>query len=312
MVYVLFLLWFVFLVKWAEYLVEWASNVAKKFHISDFFIGLTIVAIGTSLPELVVNINASLQHSSWLVLGNIVGSNISNLLLILWITALIFPITTSKSILNKEYIVSMASLFFLYYFLNNWFLFSSTPTIERYEALLLLWFFFVFIFLSAIRSKQAIVIETEKFSLKKSILFIIIWLVWLVLWWEWVVNWAIKIANVIGLSERVIGLTIVAIGTSLPELITSIVAARHHKTDMALGNIIWSNIANVLLIIGMSWAIYPIKGNISIQYDILFLFIASIIVYFLFKHNKNTVWRIAWLIMLVLYGLYIASILIIK
>jgi len=312
MVYFLFLLWFGFLIKWADFLIEWASNIAKKFNISDFFIWLTIIAIWTSLPELVVNIQASIQNSQSLLLWNIIGSNIANLLLILWVTATILPIITTRLVLKREYIISILSILLLFLFINNGFIFSSSGLINKYESLILLIIYMLFVYFVYKKSKNATIelvkIEVKNLSIKKSIIYIILGLIWLIVWWNRVVNWAIKIAEIVGISERVIWLTIIAIWTSLPELITSIVAVFKKKSDIALWNIIGSNIANILLVLGISWLINPIKiNNINTQYDIIFLFLVSILVYLFFIRNKFKISKFEWVSILILYLLYIIN-----
>lgn len=283
MVYVLFLVGFVLLIKGADFLVEGSSSIAKKYHIPELIIGLTIVSFGTSMPELVVNILASFNGSSELAIGNIFGSNIANVLLILGVSAIIKPLPIQRSIYFTEIPLSLLATFMVG-FLANANLFSSEDQLmlSRFDGGMLLFFFALFMgYIYVVsRSKQTSpsAQESEEIILlpmKKSILYILLGMVGLFLGGKWVVDGAIHIAEIFELSETLVGLTVVAIGTSLPELVTSAVAAYKNKADLAVGNAIGSNIFNLLWILGLSAVIQPLPFSVITNMDILMVIFAS-------------------------------------
>lgn len=312
MVYVLFVLGFVFLIKWADILVEWASSIAKKFKVSDLVIWLTIVAVGTSAPELVVNIMASIKWSAGIAIWNVLGSNISNILLILWISAIIYPISVKKATTFKEIPFSLLAVLVLWFVANDaiidWANFSG---ITRIDWLVLLSFFAIFMYyvFGIAKSEKDLPeeVNVKKMSVWKSILFIVLWLIWLTLGWQWIVDGAIHIATIFGMSETVIWLTIVAVGTSLPELATCVVAAMKKKSDIAIWNIIWSNIFNIFWILWLSAVINPLPFNVWLDRDVLMTIFATILlfVFILIWKKDSTVVKIEWIIMLVIYIVYV-------
>ncbi|HMS91492.1 MAG TPA: calcium/sodium antiporter, partial [Candidatus Absconditabacterales bacterium] len=274
MIYILFVIGFVFLIKGADMLVEGASSVAKKFHISDLVIGLTIVAIGTSAPELVVNIMASIKGSAGIAIGNVLGSNIANILLILGVSAITYPITVKKATTFKEIPFSLLAVLVLGFVANDAIIDgASFSGITRIDGLVLLSFFAIFMYyvfgISRTENDLPEEVTVKKMSGWKSIIFIIIGLIGLTLGGQWIVDGAIQIAKIFGVSETVIGLTIVAVGTSLPELATCVVAAMKKKSDIAIGNIIGSNIFNIFWILGLSAIISPLPFNIGLDRDVL-------------------------------------------
>lgn len=283
MTYFLFIVGFVILVKGADFLVEGASSIGKRFRISDIVIGLTIVSFGTSLPELLVNLFASFSGSSELALGNIFGSCIANILLILGASAIIYPLPITRNTYFSEIPFSLVATL-LVGFLANATLFSGTLTsnellISRYDGVILLFFFSLFLGYVWIVSKQKktgyeieVVIEEP---LPRSIILIVVGMVGLYFGGVWVVDGAIQVAKDFGLSESLIGLTIVAIGTSLPELVTSIIAALKKNADIAVGNAIGSNIFNLLWILGISAIIKPLEFQVINNSDILMIIVAS-------------------------------------
>ncbi len=283
MVYFLFLVGFVLLIKGADFLVEGSSSIAKKYHIPELVIGLTIVSFGTSMPELVVNILASFNGSSELAIGNIFGSNIANVLLILGVSAIIKPLPIQRSIYFTEIPLSLLATFMVG-FLANANLFSNEDQLmlSRFDGGMLLCFFALFMgYIYVVsRSKQTSpsAKEPEEIMLlpmKKSIVYIAVGMVGLFLGGKWVVEGAIHIAKIYNLSETLIGLTVVAIGTSLPELVTSAVAAYKNKADLAVGNAIGSNIFNLLWILGLSAVIQPLPFSVITNMDILMVIFAS-------------------------------------
>ncbi|WP_246203013.1 calcium/sodium antiporter [Fulvivirga lutimaris] len=260
MIYFLFILGFIFLIKGADLLVDGASSIATRYNVSQMIIGLTIVSFGTSLPELLVNVTASFGGNPGLAIGNIFGSNIANILLILGISAIIRPLPISKNIYFSEIPFSLVATL-LVGFLANAALLSDVKslTLSRIDGAILLLFFVLFmgyiyvVFKSDNEKIDAAAQKPEPtHSMNKSILYIFLGLIGLYFGGEWVVNGATTIASQFGLSETFIGLTVVAIGTSLPELFTSAMAAYKGNTDIAVGNVVGSNIFNLLWILGVS------------------------------------------------------------
>jgi len=263
----------VLLVKGADWLVDGASVLAKKYKVSDLAIGLTIVAFGTSAPELVVNAVAAQGNFPDIVYGNIIGSNNFNLFIILGIAGIITPLVVQSSTVKKEIPFSFLAAIGLFLFANNYFL-SETKEISRLDAAILLAFFLGFLYYVATQLKSdpnAEIVENKDYSNLKIWVLIGIGLAGLVGGSKLVVDNAVAMAQSLGVSEKIIGLTIVAAGTSLPELATSIVAAMRKNADIAIGNIVGSNIFNLLLIVGISGFIRPLDYNDSFNTDIYML-----------------------------------------
>ena len=275
-------------------------GIAKKFKIPDIIIGLTIVSIGTSMPELFVSITSSLKNVSDISVGNIVGSNMCNLLLILGITATIKDIKFKK---NTKYI----ELPFL--ILTNIILFSLVQdgTLSQKESCLLLFLFIMFLTYTYISSKKDMNLEApkENISIIKSMILVILGIIALKFGGEFVVDNSKSLAKIFNVSNKIIGCTIIAIGTSLPELITSIVSAKKGNTDLALGNIIGSNIFNILLILGVSSFIRTINFNHSYNLEIIILYTASLLL-FLFPHlpKKDYMSKLEGFLFLLIYIIY--------
>lgn len=279
LVYILFVVGFIFLIKGADLLVEGASSIGKKFNVSSIVIGLTIVSFGTSLPELLVNLIASYKDTPDIGVGNVLGSNIANILLILGISALINPLPITKNTYFIEVPFSLTATL-LVGFLANASLFgkSNDYVISQYDGVILLFFFVLFMGYVYIVSKQKkSEFSTEEFkemAMGKSVGLIALGMVGLFFGGQWVVDGAIELARGFGMSEAFIGLTIIAVGTSLPELVTSAVAAFKKDTDIAVGNVVGSNIFNLLWILGLSAAIKPIPYDVISNSDV-FMIIAS-------------------------------------
>lgn len=305
------LLGFVLLIKGADWLVSGASALAKKYNISDLVIGLTIVAFGTSAPELVVNSIASFNHLPDIVLGNIIGSNNFNLFLILGIVGLISPIVVQNSTVWKEIPISFIAAVALL-FLAKISFFESSSFITRIDATILLIMFGIFLYYIFLQLKNND-LEVEKVAVNftniKIWTLIAVGLAGLVLGGKLVVDNAVELAKMLGVSEKIIGLTIVAAGTSLPELVTSVVAALKKNSDIAIGNVIGSNIFNILLILSISAYINPVSYNSKFDFDIyfllggtLFLFIAM----FTGKRKKLDRWEaLLLLIAFIFYTVYL-------
>lgn len=296
MEYLLLIVGFVLVIKGADVLVDGASSIAKKFGVSSLMIGLTIVAFGTSAPELIVNILASFNGSTEIAIGNVLGSNISNILLILGITALITPLAVTKGTTWKEIPLSLLAVIMLFFAANDRIVDGrSFAEISRIDGVMLIAMFIVFIYytfgIAKVKGEEGEE-EIKERPQWISILMIIGGMLGLFLGGKFVVENASTIAASFGLSESLIGLTVVAIGTSLPELATSIVAARKGNADIAVGNIVGSNIFNVLWILGLSSLIKPLPftefSNLDLGVDIagtLLLFIT------LFIGKRHTVQR---------------------
>jgi cation:H+ antiporter len=270
---ILLLVGLVLLVKGADWLVDGASVLAKKHNVSDLAIGLTIVAFGTSAPELVVNAVAAQGNFPDIVYGNIIGSNNFNLFLILGIAGIITPLAVQSSTVWKEIPFSFLAAIGVLFLANNYFV-SATKEISFIDALILLALFGGFLYYVATQLKSdpnADTVENKDYSNLKIWVLIGIGLAGLVGGGKLVVDNAVAMAQTLGVSEKIIGLTIVAAGTSLPELATSVVAALRKNADIAIGNIIGSNIFNLLLVIGISGLIRPLDFNESFNTDLYIL-----------------------------------------
>ena len=300
---------FVLLIKGADWLVTGASALAKKHNVSDLVIGLTIVAFGTSTPELVVNTVASFQQHSDIVFGNILGSNIVNLFFILGIAGLIYPITVHSNTVWKEIPISVLAVVVLFV-LANGFLMTGVNVLSRIDGAILLAFFAGFLYYIFIQMKTDRLDSGEE-NLKqmtnlKIWVLIIIGLAGLVAGGKLVVDNAIKIATLMGVSEKIIGLTIVAIGTSLPELMTSVVAALKKNSDIAIGNVIGSNIFNIFLILGVSSMINPVQFNPAFNTEMYLLAGGTLVLFIaMFTGGLKKLDRWEGAVLLGIYLLYI-------
>ncbi len=305
----------VFIVKGADFLVEGASSLAKKLKISEMVIGLTIVAFGTSLPELIVNIFASIQGKNEIVFGNIIGSNIFNILLILGISGLIYPLKYQKNTIWKEIPFIILGIVLLFFFTNNNGVFKEQNNINRLEGILFIGLFLIFL-LYVLRISKIKIESNIEIKEKKQItitIYIILGLTGLFFGGKWVVENAVIIAKNLGVSNKLIALTIVSAGTSLPELATSAVAAYKKKSDIAIGNIVGSNIFNIFMILGVSALIKPITFNFVFNHDIFILFIACIFLFVTnFTGKKKILDRWEAFLFLMIYIGYISFIIIRK
>lgn len=305
---VLLIVGFGFVIKGADLLIDGASSLAKRFSIPEIVIGLTIVAFGTSAPELVVNIFASLRHSNEMVLGNIIGSNVFNSLLILGIAGLIYPIAVQKKTVWREIPYSLAAVMVLFFMANdNIFGGDEVEQISRTDGVILLVFFAMFLmyvfFISKDGSEE--LHDVEVFTSTKTALFLLFGLAGLFLGGRMVVNHAVNIARELHVSEKLIALTIVSGGTSLPELVTSAVAAMKKRCDMAVGNVVGSNIFNILLVMGSSSVVYPVKFDRLFNFDIAVVAGSAMVLFltmFTGKKRKLDRWEAA--ILLVVYVVY--------
>lgn len=287
---ILLLLGFVFLIKGADILVDGSASLAKKFGLSSLLIGLTIIAFGTSAPELIVNIFSSISGSSDIGMGNIIGSNISNILLILGVAAIICNLKVDDSIVKKQIPFSILSVVALFVLINS-VLFNGFGWngLSRSGGLILILFFIIFIYytFSISRENEKDFEDVKEMKSSKAIIFIILGIIALFIGGKMIVDNSVSLALKWGLSESFVGLTIVALGTSLPELAASIVAARKNQIQMAVGNVIGSNIFNLLLVLGLSAVIRPIEYNPAMNFDILFLVFVSTLLFGLIYMGKK-------------------------
>ena len=286
--YILLILGFILLIKGADFFVDGSSSVAKLLKVPSIVIGLTVVAFGTSMPELSVSVTAAIRGNNDLAVSNVLGSNIFNLLVVLGCCSIIRPVEANWSLLRKEFPFSIFITIILLFLDSDFSIIkildgNKTFVLGRWAGILFLILFVIFLYAtvkSALISRSDTAEEDYKvMSPLKSAVFIILGLAGIVWGGNLVVDSACNIAETFGLSQTFIGLTIVALGTSLPELVTSMVASSKGENDLAVGNVVGSNIFNILLILGISSAITPITLDVTAVYDTLILIVASIIVY---------------------------------
>ncbi|MEE0289828.1 MAG: calcium/sodium antiporter [Lachnospiraceae bacterium] len=306
MEYIILIIGFVLLIKGADFFVEGSSSVAKQLRVPSMIIGLTIVAMGTSLPECSVSITAALAHKNGLAISNAVGSNTFNLMVVCGACTLFCPLAVQKETLKKEFPFSIVAALLL---LGFGFTGMLVGHMEGFVMLFLFACFLIWMIQSA-RKARATASDEEEYEILpiwKCFLFIVGGIIAIKFGGDMVVDSASTIAKNFGMTDTLIGLTIVAFGTSLPELVTSIVAARKDEVDMALGNVIGSNIFNILLVLGVAAAISPITFSMQNIIDIIVLVIMSILV-LIFAATKKTINRTEGIIMLVLYAGYVVYI----
>lgn len=306
---VLIIIGFILLIKGADFLVDGSSSIAKKFHIPEIIIGLTIVSIGTSMPELFVSITSAINGYSDMAVGNVIGSNICNLLLILGLSAIIRPVLFQKQTKNIEIPMSVAITVLFGIFAN------TNVEISKVEAFILIVMFLLFIaytIFSGLKSMEVESKDNEKVSDKGfrnsflfNVLLVILGIVALKYGGDFVVDGSVFIAKKFSVSDAVISLTILAIGTSLPELVTSVTAAFKGNSDIAIGNIIGSNIFNMLLIIGVSAVIKPITYNLGYNIQMIILMLGMLLLFsFPFIPPKDKISRNNGFFLLSLYVIY--------
>ena len=314
---------FILLVKGADFLVEGASNVAKKFHIPEIIIGLTIVSVGTSMPELVVSVTSALNGHSDIAIGNVIGSNISNLFLILGICSVLKPLAFKKETRLIENPITLSLTILLFVFANNGGT-EKAHIITQTEGIALLILCITYIIYNIIMARKGENFDLENgekvtknylenINILSSIFYIIIGIVGLKFGGDFVVDASVSIAKSLGVSEEMISLTIIAISTSLPELITSITATRRNETDMAIGNILGSQIFNILLIIGTSATLCPINYSVGYNKYMLVLIMGTIMLsLYPFIGTKNKMTRSNGIPFVFIYALYMTSLVIFR
>ncbi|MDP2653549.1 MAG: calcium/sodium antiporter [Candidatus Omnitrophota bacterium] len=282
---ILFLiLGFGLLIKGADLLVEGASSLARLMKVSDLVVGLTVVAFGTSMPEMFVNVFASFTGHSELAIGNVVGSNLFNILVILGISAVVYPLQVTKNTTWKEIpLAFLAAVLVLVLANDQWIDGAETSSLSRIDGIVFLSFFVIFLYYVFVVAQDYESLaeghEPVRFGMAKSFAFIALGLVGLVVGGKWIVDSAIHMATAWGVSESLIGITIVGVGTSLPELVTSLVAARRKNTDIAIGNVVGSNIFNVFLILGVSAVIRPLPFAPKNNFDIGIMIAATALLF---------------------------------
>jgi cation:H+ antiporter len=307
----LLLVGFGVLIKGADFLVNGSSSLAKKMNVSNLAIGLTVVAFGTSTPELIVSVLAAVNGQNDASFGNIIGSNNFNLMFILGIAGLIYPLIVQRSTVKYEVPLSILAAIVLFILVNDGMLWGSeTNILSRVDAIILLVFFggFMLYIVRTMKNNSDLDQDDVKiFSTPLSILFVVLGLAMLIGGGKLVVDNAIEIAHHFGMSEKLIGLTILAAGTSLPELVTSCVAAYRKNTDIAIGNVIGSNIFNIFFILGITGTIQPLEYSTSMNFDLVILVICTLVLMiFMFTLNTRKLDRWEAMILLLAYFAYTA------
>ena len=302
MEYILLIIGFVLLIKGADFFVDGASSVAAKLKVPSLIIGLTVVSMGTSLPEAAVSISASLTGNNAISLGNVIGSNIFNLLMVVGISSVILPIVTDRAVLKRDMPVNISITVVLLFMLLD-------GRLSRVEAIILLVFFVAYLLLlvrSALKNREEAE-ETKVLTWFKSILFILLGAGAVIGGGQLVVNSSKTIAINLGMGETLVGLTVVAFGTSLPELVTSIVAAKKGDSGIAMGNVVGSCIFNILFILGMTATIKPLTAGVEFFIDTGIL-IAVCLVMLLFAFTKKKTDRLEGAACVAIYAAYTAYI----
>lgn len=310
--YILLIIGFWILIKGADILVDGASSIARKLDISDLVIGLTMVSFGTSAPELFVNLIAIVKGNTGIAIGNIVGSNIANILLILGISAVIYPLAINKGTIWREIPFSLFASVLLFFLANDSLIFKGALSfLSRIDGFIFCAFFAVFVYYTFTISKDkdnviSVNSGEKQFGTMKSIFMIIGGILLLSIAGKWIVDGAVKIAYEFDISETMIGLTIVAVGTSLPELAASAVAAYKKKPELAVGNVVGSCIFNIFLVLGLCSVIKPIPFQQGNNRDVSVMIFASLMLFiFMFTGKRRLLDRWKGAVFVVLYILYI-------
>jgi len=308
---ILFVIGFVFLVKGADLLVDGATSVARRLNVSDLVIGLTVVAFGTSTPELFVNIIASFKGNTDIAIGNVLGSNIANILLILGISSILYPLAVTKGTVWKEIPFSLLAAIVLLFMANDRILDGAGASeLTRIDGLTFFCFFTIFIYytisIAARIEGMEEHISARQYGWPRSLLYMLVGLAGLTIGGKWIVDGAVALASHLGISESVIGLTIVAVGTSLPELATSAVAAYKKNVDIAVGNVVGSNIFNIFFVLGISATIRPLPFQTKNNIDLGMVILSSLMLFlFMFTGKKRSLDRWEGIVCLIIYVGYI-------
>lgn len=311
--YVLLIVGFFILIKGADLLVRGASSLARKFGVSDLVIGLTVVAFGTSSPELFVNLVASAKGNTDIAIGNILGSNIANVFLILGVSSMIYPLSVGKGTVWKEIPLSLLAACLLGILANDqWIDGAAVSVLSRIDGLVFSAFFIIFLYYSVSIAKEIKGMEeqipSKRLGTQKAAIFVILGLAGLALGGDWIVRGAVHAAKSFGMSESLVGLTIVAVGTSLPELATSAVAAHRKNVEIAVGNVVGSNIFNIFFVLSISSIVRPLPFNPVNNLDVGFAVLGSLLLFFgMFTGGKRTLDRWEGGVLLGAYAVYIVS-----
>ena len=308
---ILLIIGFVILIKGADLFVDGASNIALNFKVSKMLIGLTIVAFGTSAPEFAVSVKGLLSGSFDIVLGNVIGSNILNILLILGVAAMIHPLVVKSNTVKKELpITLLITALFAVLLSDNLFDKSMSNNFTRGDGIVLILFFLVFIYylINLMRNKVEESTDEKVLSLPKSFFYTFIGLVMIIFGSNFVVDSASYLAKAFGVSERIISLTIIALGTSLPELVTSVMATKKGEYDIAIGNVVGSNIFNIGIVIGLPVTILGGISKIAFSYIDLIVMVVTALMLYLFSKNDYKISKregLSFLILFVVYYSYV-------
>ncbi len=302
---ILLIIGFVVLIKGAEFLVDGSSSLAKKMSISQLAIGLTIVAFGTSAPELIVNVIASFKGHDAIAFGNIIGSNIFNILMVLGVAGLITQIKVQRNTVLKEIPILLISTILVFCLSNN--CGFSGSSLSRFDGIILiLGLLLFFYYVSRISQTKELEVDVRIFSNQRTTIYIILGMIGLFIGGELVVHNAVIIVEKLEVTDKFIALTIVALGTSLPELVTSVLAVIKKHNDLAIGNVVGSNIFNLLLVLGLSSVIHPINYEPVLNIDFFLLILITIILFFTFIVGKRrTLARNEAIFFLILYAGYL-------
>lgn len=297
---VLLLVGFVFLIKGSDFFVDGASSIASILKVPTLIVGLTIVAMGTSAPEAAVSITSSLTGSNAMAVSNVIGSNLFNMLMVIGVAALLSELLMEKKVLKKDlpFLVGITLLFAIFIFIGG-----DITNIEGIILLLILAAYIIYLVRDARKGKEGNDVEKPKFSLPKSVLLIVVGLAGIILGGDLVVDSASAIAIAFGMSETLVGLTIVAIGTSLPELVTSITALKKGENQLVIGNVIGSNIFNILFVLGASSAISAIPVASNMLIDVVFMMIVTVIC-FIFGKTQDKYDKKEGIILIALFIAY--------
>ena len=316
--YILLVVGFILLIKGADIFVSGASAISKKMGIPSVIVGLTIVSLGTSAPELAVSVISAIKGNNEIAVGNVIGSNLFNTLMVLGVTTIIMALTIKKSLVKRDFTINILVTTLLLFLTFNGFIFGKDNYISRLDGIVLLIgciSYITYLIWSVKKSNKLseekideIAVEgTIEISIPKSLFKLVIGVAGIVIGGQVVVDSASAIATSLGMSDKLVGLTIVAIGTSLPELVTSAVAAIKGEEDIALGNILGSNIFNILLIIGASSAISPILVSSNLIFDFVFLIAVTILIaimIFASKKEEKIFGKKEGIILVILYIIY--------
>lgn len=305
---ILLIIGFIVLIKGADFFVDGASSAARNFKVSKMLIGLTIVSFGTSAPEFAVSVKSLLSGSGDITLGNVIGSNILNILLILGVASLIHPLSVKNNTVKKELpITLLITILFGVLLSDKLFDLHVKNTFTRSDGIIIVLFFSVFIYylISMMRNKIDKDESDDKLlSIPKSIIYTVGGIIAIIIGSNVVVDSASKIATMMGISQRMIALTVVALGTSLPELVTSVVATKKKEYDIAIGNVVGSNIFNIGIVIGIPTVILGGVGAVSFSYIDLIVMIGSAILLWLFAFNDYKINRKEGIMFLIVFLLY--------